>query len=281
MYAVLGHPVAHSLSPRMHNAAWAALGRNAVYLAFDVPPERLMLSLEGMRALGFGGVNLTVPLKETAYAGISDRDPSAEAVGAVNTVEFTEAGMRGHNTDGYGILAALREAFGLVDLSGESAVILGSGGAGRALAITLAAAGVPRIRVTSRSGTRSWALAGELTTRFPGLNVAAVEPGAEVSAAREASLILQVTPVGLHPGDPPALPPQAFRKGQRVLDTVYSAPLTATLQAAAAQGAAVANGLGMLLHQGVRSFEIWTGLTPPVDIMRRALEGEALASPDG
>ncbi len=256
----------------MHNAAWAALGRNAVYVAFDVAPERLMTALEGMRALGFGGVNLTVPLKETAYEGIPDRDPSAETVGAVNTVEFTADGLRGHNTDGHGILAALREAFGLADLRSESVLVLGSGGAGRAIALTLAEAGAPAIRVTSRSGTRSWALAGELKARFPDLEVEAVTPGTEAGAAREATLIVQATPVGLHAGDPSALPPEAFHEGHRVLDTVYSAPLTPTLEAAASQGAAVANGLGMLLHQGVRSFEIWTGVTPPVDVMRRALE---------
>ena len=141
-FAVVGHPIGHTLSPVMHNASFAALGLDAIYLAFDVKPERLMAVLPALRSMGFGGVNLTIPHKEVAFRGLEKLDASALLLGAVNTVQFSEGGMIGHNTDGFGFLRALDEAFGR-NTTDDSVFVLGSGGAGRAVALMAAQAGAP------------------------------------------------------------------------------------------------------------------------------------------
>ena len=129
-FGVLGHPIAHTLSPPMHNAALGEMGIDAVYLPFDVAPEWLLEVLAGMQAMGFGGVNLTIPHKEVAFHGLPRLDASAKLVGAVNTVEFSSDGMMGHSTDGYGILKAIDEGFGM-GVKGRSVAVVGCGGAGR------------------------------------------------------------------------------------------------------------------------------------------------------
>lgn len=272
-YAVLGHPVGHTLSPAMHNASFAALGLDAIYLAFDVAPEHLGRVLETMRHMGFGGVNVTVPLKEIAFQRLRDLDPSAGALGAVNTVEMTARGVRGHNTDGAGFLRALREAFGLQP-RGMNVCLLGCGGAGRAVAVTCAREGAARLSLADLDPSRPERLAGELERTCPGLRAHPLPPdkGVWCAAAREADLVVQATPVGMRRDDPELLPVEAFRAGQTVFDLVYIYPRTAFMDAAATAGARVANGLGMLVHQGARAFQIWTGNDPDVSAMRAALE---------
>ncbi len=251
-FAVLGHPIGHTLSPVMHNAAIGALGLDAVYLAFDVAPERLMEVLPAMAAMGFGGVNLTVPLKEVAYRGLESLAASAQLLGAVNTVECTPEGLRGHNTDGEGFERAVHEAFGEA-LAGRRVFVLGCGGAGRAVALTCARAGAERLWLADVDAGRLDRLADELQ-------------------ALPEDLVVQATPVGMRPGESSLLPPSAFRPGQHAYDLIYMYPRTPFMEAAEAAGARAANGLGMLLHQGARAFEIWTGTRPPVAVMRAALE---------
>lgn len=273
LYAVLGHPIRHSLSPAMHNAAIAALGMDAAYLAFDVPPERLMRALETLGELGFGGVNLTVPLKETAFRGIANLDASARRLGSVNTVKFTPAGMEGHSTDGAGFLRALEEAF-QSPARGKTMLILGCGGAGRAVAIASAAAGAARLLLADLEADRVRKLEREIAA-LPGAAAAAAlpaDPGAWNRAGQEADIVVHATPVGMHPGEASLLAAEAFRPGQLVYDLIYMFPETAVMRAARARGARAANGLGMLLHQGALSFAVWTGVEPPVDVMRRVLE---------
>ncbi|MBM4144038.1 MAG: shikimate dehydrogenase [Lentisphaerae bacterium] len=272
-FAVLGHPIGHTLSPVMHNAAFAALGMDAVYLAFDVHPDRLMGVLPAMRDLGFAGVNLTVPLKEVAFRGLTDLEPAARRLGAVNTVEFRDAGPRGHNTDGYGFLRAMDEAFG-AGVRGLDVFVLGCGGAGRAVALTCAAEGARRLVLADLLPGRAAGVAAEIAAASPGVAVetAASEAGARVRAARRADLVVQATPAGMRTEDPAPLPGDAFRPGQMAFDLVYMYPDTAFTKAARAAGARARNGLGMLLHQGARALEIWTGRQPPLDAMRAALE---------
>ncbi|MEI7437183.1 MAG: shikimate dehydrogenase, partial [bacterium] len=160
-YAVLGHPVRHTLSPAMHNAAFQALVRDAVYMAFDVAPEQLMQVLPAMAAMGFGGINLTVPLKEVAFRGLADLDPLARRLGAVNTVEILPDGLKGHNTDGCGFLRAIAEAFDF-NVAGRSLFILGCGGAGRALAITAAVEGAARLVLADIDPARAARVCGEI-----------------------------------------------------------------------------------------------------------------------
>jgi len=272
-FAVLGHPIGHTLSPVMHNAAFRALGMDAVYLAFNVAPEHLPAVIEAMEHMGFRGVNLTVPLKEVAYHALADLDPSAQMLGAVNTLERCSHGWRGHNTDGYGFVQALYEAFG-IRVGGLSVLVLGVGGAGRAVAITCASEGARKLFLTDAAPARAQQVAQALSQTCPALPVITVPAKAEAleRTAREADLIVQATPVGMRPEDPPLLGPNAFRRGHFVLDLIYMYPCTAFMRVAAEAGAKTVNGLGMLLHQGARAFDIWTGRSAPLDVMRTALE---------
>ena len=272
VFAVLGHPVAHTLSPAMHNAAFAALGMDAVYLGLDVAPERLVDVLAALRDAGFGGVNLTVPLKEIAVQRLPALDESAQLMGAVNTVRFAQDGMVGYNTDGEGFLKAAEESFG-EPVAGKSVFVLGTGGAGRAVALACAGAGIRSVALADLDTERSRRLAIEIETKFFVEDVKTVSGPAEcAAAARGADLLVQATPVGMKAGDASPLGEDAFRAGQWALDLVYMYPETAFMKAARAHGARAVNGLGMLLHQGAGAFEIWTGMKPPLHVMREALE---------
>lgn len=276
-FAVLGHPIGHTFSPAMHNAAFAALQLDALYGAFDVAPESLMGVLPAMQAMGLGGVNLTVPLKEVAFRGLAHLDASARRLGAVNTIEFTAAGIVGHNTDGYGFLRAHAEAFG-GSPQGARVFVLGAGGAGRAVALMCGEAGALSVTLGDVDLDRCQRVAAEIRGAFPGCAVQVVADAAGwPGAVRAADLVVQATPVGMKAGDTALLPPDAFRAGQRLLDLIYWFPTTVHMAVAQAGGATVANGLGMLLHQGARAFEIWTRQAAPVAAMRAALEAELAA----
>jgi len=270
-FAVLGHPISHSLSPAMHNAAFRALGWNAVYLAFDVLPEHLIPVLRAMQRMGFRGVNLTIPLKEVAFRGVDRTDESARLTGSVNTIRFDGETLEGHSTDGYGFLRAFREAFG-VPIRGLSVCIAGAGGAGRALALTCAGEGISKLTLWDVDTGRAVRVGAEVRARAPQLPVFIAEsPQQAATFAREADLIIQATPLGLKAEDPLPMPAESFRAGQWVFDLIYCPAETITMRAARAAGARAVNGLDMLLYQGVRAFEIWTGVEPPVEAMRAAL----------
>jgi shikimate dehydrogenase len=274
-FAVLGHPIGHTLSPVMHNAALEALGMDAVYLAFDVDPARLMETLPAMANMGFGGVNLTVPLKEVAFNGLADLDESARRLGAVNTVEFLPGGLRGHNTDGFGFLAAVKESFETT-VAGRSVFVLGCGGAGRAVALTCACEGAAEVSVTDLDTGRTERVTREMAGLCPAVPVQSVPPESDQwqTACAGADLVVQATPVGMKTTDEALLDPGAFHPGQMVLDMIYMYPETAFMRAAVEGGAAAANGLGMLMHQGARAFTIWTGKEAAREVMRAALERE-------
>jgi shikimate dehydrogenase len=255
----------------MHNAAFEALGMDAIYLAFDVPPERLMDTLTALKSLGFGGVNLTIPLKETAFAGLTDVDDTARRFRAVNTVRFTPDGFQGFNTDGQGILRALRESFDL-QLRGCDVFILGCGGAGRAVALMCAVEGASQIRLADRTPARALRVAEEIRLLAPQIPVSTSTLADAPQACHSAQLAIQATSVGLKPGDPSLLPSSAFHRGQWAYDLIYHVAETPWMAAAVQAGAKTANGLGMLLHQGAEAFTIWTQREAPVNVMRRALE---------
>jgi shikimate dehydrogenase len=270
-FAVLGHPIGHSLSPVMHNASIVSLGLDAIYLAFDVHPDQLMSVLPAMQKMGFKGVNLTVPLKEVAFKGIDDLDESARMLGAVNTVEFRPDGsMRGHNTDGAGFLTAIRESFG-TGIKGMDVFVLGTGGAGRAVAITCAKAGAESVMLADADATRTKKAAAEIQSIAPTCRVAVCHDNL-IDSSRAAGLVIQATPVGMKPQDMPLLSSEAFREGQLVYDLIYMYPQTALMKEAASAGAKCANGLNMLLHQGAVAFKIWTSVDPDIKAMRTALE---------
>ena len=274
-FFLLGHPVGHSLSPFMHNAGFKALGLRANYALLDVAPGDVPRTLENLRAQGCGGVNVTIPHKEAAYRFLAAKgklSDTAQLLHSVNTVVFRPDGsLFGDNTDAPGFLDALKEAFRATP-RGRRVLVLGCGGAGRALALTCAMQGAASILAADVNLAARRRLLLALRQTAPGLPVAGVSLARAADAARDCDLIVQATPVGMHPGDPSLLPPESFRKGHLVFDLIYNPAVTPLLATAQAAGARTANGLGMLLHQGARAFRLWTGRKAPVPVMRAALE---------
>ena len=268
-FGIFGHPISHSLSPRMHTASFRALGIQAEYTAFDVLPEALAERLDACRAEGFTGLNLTLPHKSAALALMTRIDPIAQLAGAINVVRFDADGCAGFNTDITGFLASLQEDCGITP-EGRRVLVLGCGGAGRAVALACAKSGAEVITLANRSAEKAERLAQDLA-RVPNLRSRISTATDWCAASRDADLVVHCTSAGLHAGDVSPLAPEAFRTGQVLYDVVYTATVTPTICAAQAAGATTANGLGMLIHQGAHAFKIWTGLDADIRAMRDAL----------
>jgi len=271
--AVLGHPVKHSASPAMQNAGIAKLKLNWCYLACDVHPENLREAIEGARAMKFIGLNLTVPHKLLALEMMDELDASARTWGAVNTIHFEARGNKvraiGFNTDADAITRSLREDLG-VKLRGARVLLLGAGGAGRTAALKLASEKVVELFLVNRTKSKAVAVAREIHRRFPNVKTTVGYPKGDVD------LLLNATSLGLKAGDLLPFDAKSFslRQARAVYDMIYRPPATGLLCAAKAAGCKTANGLGMLLHQGAKALEIWSGKRAPVEVMRRALEAE-------
>ncbi|MFO1528998.1 MAG: shikimate dehydrogenase [Kiritimatiellia bacterium] len=227
VFAVLGHPVRHSLSPAMHNTAFRALGMDAVYVALDIPAEKVLAALDSLAALGFGGVNLTIPHKQVAFQGIARHDESARLVGGVNTVQFTPEGMVGHSTDGYGLRMAVQEAFD-TGLRGADVAVLGCGGAGRSAALTAAATGCRSLWLWNRTLSRAEAVADEAARIAPEAKVRVMS---DPSEAPDGALVVQASASGMQ-GDDGFWQPAHFKPGQRLFDMIYTAAETPAMRAA-------------------------------------------------
>lgn len=267
VYGILGHPVAQSLSPAMHNAAFRACGLNAVYVPFPTPPDRLEQAVRGLAAAGVGGFNLTVPHKTAILPLLDEVRPEAQAIGAVNTVRVEDGRMVGTNTDGTGFLSALEADLGLTP-HGRSVLMLGAGGAARAIAVALLSAGAGRLVIANRTRATADALAADCRTRFP--HVATDAVGLEALAGLQPDVLVQTTSVGMGDGAAPvALAPIGVREA--VAEIIYHPPETPLMAEARRLGLAVANGIGMLLYQGTEAFRFWTAHDPPVGVMREAL----------
>jgi shikimate dehydrogenase len=264
---VMGYPVAHSLSPRLHNAAFAELGLDWVSVGFAVPEGRAAHALAGARALGIAGLSVTMPHKEDVAAAVDSSSPEAARLGAVNCVVDHGDGWHGDNTDGAGLLAALARSQGF-DPLGARCLVVGAGGAARAVIAALGDAGAAEVVVVNRTAAR-----GEVAARLAG---AAGRTGS-VDDARGCDLVVNATPAGM--GDvadgPTAWPvdPDRLGPGQLVVDLVYHPATTPWLAAAADRGARTANGLGMLVHQAALQIERWTGRTAPVAAMWASVTG--------
>jgi shikimate dehydrogenase len=318
--AVLGHPVRHSASPAMHNAALGALRLNWRYLAAEVRPGDLRAAIAGAAAMKFIGLNLTVPHKTPALEMVDALHDKARLLGAVNTIVFetpgpngrwiplgqaadeliTQVRSHGHNTDAQGLARSLEEDFqwpgsrersrpvlgaGVAPevvraalynalmasppvLHGASVLLLGAGGAARAAALQLAEEGVASLFLVNRTGARAEQLAAEVAARFPAVKIILRLPQDAVD------LVINATSLGLKAEDPSPLDQDWLktRRPPRVYDMIYRPAETALLRAARSAGCQTANGLGMLLYQGAAALELWSGLPPPVDIMRAALK---------
>lgn len=270
-FAVLGHPIKHSLSPAMHTASFQSIGFDGTYEKLDVPPETLMKRLTEMADDGFGGVNLTIPLKEVAFRNFDQLDESAQLLGAVNTVKFTDDGMIGYCTDGYGLLKAVEEAFGET-VEGKRIFFIGSGGAGRAAALSAAQAGAKSITLSARTEQRVLPLAAEIRALNAAIEInIALTNDEKIAGCQACDLVINASPIGMHEDDESPLPPAAFREGQLVYDMIYMYPKTAVMKAAEKSGAKTANGIGMLVYQGAKAFEIWTGIKADVEAMTKAV----------
>ncbi len=270
LVGLIGWPVAHSGSPAMHNAAFAALKLNWSYVPLPVRPEALPAAVAGLAALGFRGANVTVPHKEGVIPLLDSLSPEAEAIGAVNTIVVEDDGrLVGHNTDAPGFIAALRR--GGFSPEGKTAVVVGAGGAARAVVHGLLAAGVDRIVLLNRSLDRAEGLVADLRAdeRVQALPLI---PEALVESAQAADLLVNATPIGLWPeADGSIWPAEVpIPAHLTVFDLVYNPVETVLLRRARAGGARTISGLEMLIHQGAAAFRLWTGIAPPVDVMRSA-----------
>ncbi len=270
LFGVLGDPVEHSLSPTMHNAAFAALGLPHVYLRFHVPARQLRAALHEARSSGVGGLNLTVPLKEVALPLVDRLTPEARRIGAVNTIVFRQDHLIGDNTDGRGFVRSLR---GAVRLRGARAVVLGAGGAARAVAVALLAAGVRELRLANRTRKRAERLAASL--RSPRVTIVPLVAVGRGDALTDADLVINATPIGLRGGRLQVRYARAPRTCLFV-DLAYARRPTPFLAAATRAKRRTLDGRGMLLHQGALAFEAWTGRHAPLAAMARALRAAGL-----
>jgi shikimate dehydrogenase len=264
IFGIFGNPIEHSNSPVMHNAAFRALGIDACYHSYRVTRERLKDAIVGADAMGFKGLNLTIPLKEKALEFVP-ADELAAAIGAINTLSF-EPEICGHNTDGIGAIMALREAN--VDVSGRSVLLIGAGGAARAIGYTLAQKEA-EISVVNRNSKS----ADELAT-----NIGAIGYGLKdlESLVTRSEIIINATSVGMKEGDPCLFNGRLLRPRQIVFDIVYNRE-TELLRDAILAGAIAIDVVKMLVYQGAEAFEMWLGLKAPVKVMEKAVR-DALSS---
>lgn len=269
IYGIFGHPVEHTFSPGMHNSAFAALNMDACYVPFAVHPEKLRSAAAAVVSLNLRGLNITVPHKEKIIPFLDDLSEEARLLGAVNTIEIREGRLIGHNTDGRGFLRSLREQ-ARFNPKGKTFLLVGSGGAARAVSFSLALSGAGKILLHDLDKAKADALARDVK-RKTGVPVHSIDKDALSSSAAEADCLINATPLGLKKTDPLPLPKGVIEAGHLVCDLVYNPPVTPLLNAAKAAGAKVLPGIGMLLYQGVIAFEIWTGKRAPVQVMQKAL----------
>lgn len=271
---IFGDPVAHSLSPRMHNAALAAAGIDAAYVPFHVAPDHLAAAMQAIRALGILGVNLTIPHKEAACALVDELDPLAAKIGAVNTIVNRDGRLYGYNTDGIGLVRALSSELGL-KVDGKRVLVIGAGGAARAALVALARAGASWIGVANRTLSRAEELLAELSPRLPGAILAAFPletDGAIAGLPGRVDLLVNSSALGLYDRSCGLSPEKLLHPGGGVYDMVYGREATLLVQAAQAAGLVAADGRGMLAGQGEAAFALWFGTDPPPGIMRQALD---------
>jgi shikimate dehydrogenase len=275
LLGVIGHPIAHTLSPSMHNPALAWLGLNMRYLAFHVHPDKLADAVRGFVAIGMAGFNATVPHKEALLPLMDWLDPLAQRIKAVNTVVIDADGtLRGYNTDAQGFTDALAESdwnASPAQLAEVSVLVLGAGGAARGVVVGLLEAGARQVTIANRTLPRVEQLVHDLTPWYPQARLTAIPlEGAPLPLA-SCDLLVNTTLLGLKGEEMQMVDMQRLPSTALVYDIVYSPRETPLLQAARRQGLATQNGLGMLIHQGSRAFTLWTGQKMPVEQVRERL----------
>lgn len=272
VFGIFGHPVEHSLSPIMQNAAFQALGMNAVYVPFPVAPEKLADAVDGVRALGIRGVNVTIPHKEKIIEFLDELDRKARMIGAVNTVVNKDGYLIGYNTDETGLIKSLARDLDFCP-KGRRILMLGAGGAGRAALVALAEMGARWIGIVNRTREKAEDLARSFRDSFPGTIFAVV--GLDETELAEVcpsvDLVLNSSAVGMKGEVFTQIPWSRLNRSAVVYDIVYRTPVTPLVTMAREYGYRAADGLGMLIAQGEDAFRIWTGQDPPEGAMQRAL----------
>ena len=270
LYAVIGCPISHSLSPIMHNAALQALGLNAEYIAVLVPHEELA-SFTRKAKEKLAGFNITVPHKNAILPFLDEISPDAAAAGSVNTVTVSDGRLQGTSTDGYGLEAALKEAFSY-SIPENTITFIGCGGVVKALTFHFARKGIRKIHLLNRTLETAEKLADNLRLEFPELDIktASLSDEGKIEAfLNDSRLAVQCTSLGLKADDPAPIRPELLPRNIFFYDTIYKH--TKLYAYAEAHGIPAAGGLSMLLHQGAKSFSIWTGQEAPLEVMRKAL----------
>jgi shikimate dehydrogenase len=272
---IIGSPLEHSLSPAMHNAAYKALKIEYEYIPFEVSPADLKEAIKGLRALGLAGFNVTIPHKEAILPLLEEVTKVAKDIGAVNSVVIREGKLVGYNTDGEGFIESLKQDAGF-NPSGKKAVILGAGGASRAVAVTLAEAGAEHLTIADMVDNKAMLLS-EYLISFAKTNCNSVKMGSSELQNRinAADLLVNATPVGMYPKENESpLAGITLPSKLTVYDLVYNPSQTALLKAAEKAGAKTCSGLGMLVRQGAIAFALFTGEEAPLNVMWKAAENE-------
>ncbi len=265
---LIGHPVEHSFSPPMHNAAFEKLGMDYAYVAFDVSPDDLKSAIDGAKSLNIKGFNVTIPHKIEVMKYLDEIDEVAALIGAVNTIDFKD--MKGYNTDGIGAVRAIEE---VTSIKGKNVVIAGAGGASRAISFYIAKYGAEKLTILNRNVEKAQKLASDVLDSNLIGSVEADSISEISSCLRKADILINTTPVGMHPNvdDEPVASASDMNEDLVVFDAVYNPNETVLLKEAIKAGAKPVYGIKMLLYQGAESFKIWTGNEAPVDAMEDAL----------
>lgn len=273
VYGIIGWPIEHSLSPNIQNGAFKYLDLDCVYVPFPVKPDLLEQSILGIKALSIKGVNVTIPYKEKIIDMLDELSTEAAHIGAVNTIHNEMGRLKGYNTDGQGFLMAIRNAG--VNLLENKIIIIGAGGAARAIGISLAMKGMREIIICNRTYNNAEILKDDINKIYPGsCKVLPYKTESIREIMQQNDLLVNTTPLGMVPNieESPIMSEDIFRNDIFVCDIVYNPLNTLFLKNAKKAGAYIIYGYEMLLYQGAATFEIWTGKKAPIDIMRKLLE---------
>ena len=271
IFAVVGYPIDHSLSPLMHNASMKSLNFDGIYLALNINPDDVVETLPVMKKMGFKGINLTIPHKEIVYSHLETLDESAKLFKSVNTILFEDDEIKGFNTDGYGFLKALGSSFGK-EIDNDKVFILGCGGAGRTVALQSTKSKAESIWLADIDEEKILKLKDEILSLDPTMKIDySLNLDEQIDGCKDSNLIIQASPVGMKENEKSLFPSAAFHNNQRVFDLIYMYPETSFMKNAKQSGAEVANGLGMLLYQGEKAFRIWTNCEANQNVMMDVL----------
>ena len=265
---LIGHPVEHSFSPPMHNAAFKALGMDYAYVAFDVDPSNLKSAIGGAKSLNIKGFNVTIPHKIEVMEFLDEIDPVASLIGAVNTIDFKN--LKGYNTDGIGAVRSIEE---VTSIKNKNVIVAGAGGASRAISFYLAKYGADSITILNRNVERAEKLAGDISDSGLIDDIKSDSISAINNYLGDADILVDTTPIGMHPhiDDEPIATFDNMHEDLVVFDAVYNPNETVLIKEAIKAGAKPVYGIKMLLYQGAESFKIWTGQDAPIDVMENAL----------